>query len=249
MKKSYALVALLTISLMLGSCGSQAKTTQSSSVTSKTNKVAKQSRSSSSTTTKKTQKHSTQNIAVKTRDKEKIAVMLFQMCYPDDDIMQEINFGIWQNDGGNFVGNGGPACIVSYQIEGNNVKYSRKANKHYPPFKTISLAELEQRYYSTPAQVKQVDDIIVKIHQGQKSPQSFDSTHGKVHLTTDAEAIAYATKKQGDQGWTVHVKNVEGNNTYWSLDNADGKNIGLKSDGTFASDTDGDGSYNVPAGW
>ena len=112
MKKSYALVALLTISLMLGSCGSQAKTTQSSSVTSKTNKVAKQSRSSSSTTTKKTQKHSTQNIAVKTRDKEKIAVMLFQMCYPDDDIMQEINFGIWQNDGGNFVGNGDRKSVV-----------------------------------------------------------------------------------------------------------------------------------------
>lgn len=51
MKKSYTLVALLTIPLMLGSCGSQAKTTQSSSVTSKTNKVAKQSQSSSSTTT------------------------------------------------------------------------------------------------------------------------------------------------------------------------------------------------------
>ena len=90
---------------------------------------------------------------------DQIAVMIYQYCYPDDDVSKEADFGTWSNDGKQFVGNGGPVSIVNYSISGDTVTYAKKSQGSYPTTKTISVKELISKQYSTPSQKQTVDQV------------------------------------------------------------------------------------------
>lgn len=88
---------------------------------------------------------------------KQIAVMVYQLCYPGDDISQESELGIYSNDGQQFIGNGGPVSNVRFSINGDTVTYAKKSQGSYDDEQTISVKDLVKKCYSTYSQKTVVD--------------------------------------------------------------------------------------------
>lgn len=90
---------------------------------------------------------------------KQIAVMLYQLCYPDDDISKEPEMSIFSYNGRQLIGNGGSVSIVRYSINGDTVTYAKKSQGSYGDDQTISVKELAKKYYSTSDQKSLVDKV------------------------------------------------------------------------------------------
>lgn len=93
---------------------------------------------------------------------EQIAVMLYHLCYPDDDMSKE-SMEIFSNDGNQFIGNGGPVTIVKYSVDGDTVTYAKKSDGDYGDDQTISVKNLVKQCYNSSDQKSLVDSVASSI--------------------------------------------------------------------------------------
>lgn len=112
-----------------------------------------------SSTSDESNKASSSSSSESNVDQKQIAVMLYQMCYPDDDISKESGMSISSYNGHQLIGNGGPVTIVKYSINGDTVTYAKKSKGDYGDDQTISVKDLAKRYYSTSDQKSLVDKV------------------------------------------------------------------------------------------
>ncbi|WP_099975284.1 Lreu_0056 family protein [Lactobacillus terrae] len=108
----------------------------------------------------------TDNSGIETRDLKEIGVMVRQLLMPGDDLAKETLLGISYYNGKYFIGTGTSVSTVGYVVNGDTVLcYKKDASTGKPTFQqeyvesSISLKELESRFYSTPAQKQLVQSV------------------------------------------------------------------------------------------
>lgn len=105
-----------------------------------------------------------------TSDPKLVGVMVHQLVMPGDNLSQEAELAVYTHGGRYWIGTGTSVSNVGYTIEGNNVNYWTRdinsgdstATQSYIEH-TISLADLENQYYSTNDQKQTVQDVANKM--------------------------------------------------------------------------------------
>ena len=96
-------------------------------------------------------------------DPKMIGVMTRELGMPGDDVFKESQLGVYTANGRYWIGTGTSASNLGYTIDGNTVHYwTRHLNEETDDIDeiehTISIADLEKQYYSTPEQKQLVQD-------------------------------------------------------------------------------------------